>query len=257
MTPTELYRSFAPSIAHIVVTNNGNRISSGSGFIIENKLVTCGHMISGMRSNAVSVRFPHASGMQNPLWNFPNGFDDMRCAGFSDANSYDYAIFEPPAGMILGPSLRFAQDEPDVGSAVCALGFPFERDELTLGHGLISAAVNSGVARLLKLDMSINPSNSGGPLINLENGEVVGVVARKATGLSAAFDRLRGSFDQNIEILNTVRGLSMGGIDPFEVFRVTQAQMKIVATELERSAQVGIGWAVYVDPLRSERAFSR
>ena len=47
----------------------------------------------------------------------------------------------------------------------------------------------------------------------------------------------------------------LAGIDPLEFFRITQTQMKGVSQQMHRSAQVGIGWAVYVDPLRSESAF--
>jgi hypothetical protein len=108
---------------------------------------------------------------------------------------------------------------------------------------------------MLKLDMSVNPSNSGGPLIDLNSGRVSGVVARKSTGLSSAFEELRDSFDANLKALKEAGGIAMSGIDPFEVMRATQYQMKAVAIELERSAQVGIGWAVYVDPLRAENAF--
>ncbi|MEI6065380.1 MAG: trypsin-like peptidase domain-containing protein, partial [Pseudanabaena sp. ELA748] len=60
------------------------------------------------------------------------------------------------------------------GQTVYALGHPRGLD-FTLSRGIISnrQRVRSGVS-LLQTDVSLNPGNSGGPLVN-EQGEVIGV----------------------------------------------------------------------------------
>lgn len=256
MSPVEAFKSYAPSVAHLVFFQGDQRISSGSGFLVRDRLVTCAHVVERMGANHMKVRFPYAEAGQTQEWDVPAGVQSLTFCGFSGEQSYDYAIIDPPAYVAIGPSLSFAEEETEVGGQVCGLGFPFERDELSLCVGYVSAAVNSGVARLLKLDMSVNPSNSGGPLIDLASGKVVGVIARKSTGLTGAFLELQRSFDANLAALSQAGGIIMSGIDPFAVMRATQQQMKIAMKELERSAQVGIGWAVYVDPLRSELVFN-
>jgi S1-C subfamily serine protease len=236
-------------------TRNGQRVSSGSGFMSGGVLVTCAHVIDAARALPLRVIFPNAVDGQSREWDVPGGISASQIRGHSAEHYFDYAIIEPPAGVVPGKSLEFADYEPQVGAEVCGLGFPFEQEELTITRGIVSAVTESGVARMLKLDMSVNPSNSGGPLIDVETGKVVGVIARKSTGLTEAFDQLMRDFDNNVEALAGRGGILLAGIDPIEFFKLTQLQMKLVSQHMHRSAQVGIGWAVYVDPLRSEAIF--
>ena len=255
MNSSEIYTTCGPSVGHLVFTQNGQRVSSGSGFMCRNLFVTCAHVVDAARTLPLRVIFRNAIGEQTKEWDIPDGINASQIRGHSAENSYDYTIIQPPAGIIMGSSLEFAENEPRVGTEVCGLGYPFEQEDLTITRGIVSAVTTSGVARMLKLDMSINPSNSGGPLVEMETGKVIGMIARKSTGLTQAFDELTDSFDQNLAALLGRGGVILGGIDPFEFFRMTQHQMKEVSRQMHRSAQVGIGWAIYVDPLRSETAF--
>ncbi|WP_310540364.1 serine protease [Phenylobacterium sp.] len=250
MTPAEIHLGLGPSVANIVVLRQGQRLSSGSGFLVNGKLVTCGHVVRNIPANCtVEVRF-----WQTPTWILPA---PLQLAGFSDEASYDYAIFAPPHGVQVGPSLTFATDEAEPGEQVCSLGYPFEDPHLTIHQGIVSAVFDSGPARMVKLDMSVNPSNSGGPVIRQETGEVLGVVARKATGLTRAFDELMESFDGNIAALRpALGGMRLGGLDPFEALLATQHQMRQVSLEIQRSSNVGIGYAIWCDPLRDEPALT-
>jgi hypothetical protein len=257
MTPSEVYRMLGPSVGHLVFTQNGQRISSGSGFMSGGVFVTCAHVVDAARALPLRVIFPNAVDGQTREWDVPGGISALHIRGYSAEHSYDYAIVQPPAGVGPGPSLEFADQEPQVGMEVCGLGYPFDQEDLTLTRGIVSAVTKSGIARMLKLDMSVNPSNSGGPLLDMETGKVIGVVARKSTGLTQAFDNLMKSFDDNVAALAGRGGIMLSGIDPIEFFRITQHQMKSVSQQMHRSAQVGIGWAVYVDPLRFEVAFDK
>jgi hypothetical protein len=188
---------------------------------------------------------------QTPEWAYPPGTPHL--LGFSAEQSFDYAIVEPPAGVQLGPDLQFTAELPIPGHSVCALGYPFEDPHLTIHQGLVSAVYASGVATMLKLDMSVNPSNSGGPLLSLETGRVLGVVARKATGLTQAFAQLMQSYQDNINALQSAQGMiALGSIDPIAALIAGQHQMRSVSVEIQRSANVGIGYAIWCDPLASE-----
>jgi hypothetical protein len=93
----------------------------------------------------------------------------------------------------------------------------------------------------------VNAANSGGPLILPETGEVIGIVTRKATGLSNMFDILRDSLRRNLQELTRLRSgggsISIGGVDPVQAAEVTQSQLLILLDQIERSANVGIGYA--------------
>lgn len=89
------------------------------------------------------------------------------------------------------------------------------------------------------------------------DGKVVGVVARKATGLTAAFDDLITSFEKNAQLLESRSGgVFIAGISPNAMLAQTQRQMKDVSEQIKRSANVGIGYAISVDALFRENALN-
>ncbi len=169
MKPSDIYKNAAPSVANIVIKQNGQRVSSGTGFLVNNHLVTCAHVIDVPNNCQIDVIFEKAQSPQASSWSFSNR-SALSLKGYSAEHSYDYAIVEPPAGVTLGPSLKFAKAVPDIGTEVCGLGYPFDDPHLTISAGLLSARFQSGPATMLKLDMSVNPSNSGGPFRPLGHG---------------------------------------------------------------------------------------
>jgi hypothetical protein len=103
----------------------------------------------------------------------------------------------------------------------------------------------------MQIDSSVNHGNSGGPLINIENNQVIGIITRKHTGLTKAFDDLIKSFDNNITALNAAKGIMTmsGNVDPVQALIATQSQLKITAKEIQRSSNVGIGYAYELDQI--------
>ena len=243
-----IYSNWSNSIANLIAVKNDARVGSGSGFLVNGKLVTCAHVVAIPAGVSLFVEFQNPSG---------NGECDMQFLGHSSEHSYDYAILEVPHLVNLGPSLELTDRIPVPGEPVCALGYPFDDPQLTIHQGIISAVYKSGVATMLKLDMSVNASNSGGPLISMLDGKVVGVVARKATGLTAAFDDLIKSFEANAQVLEKGSGgVFIAGISPNAMLAQTQRQMKHVSEQIKRSANVGIGYAISVDKLFQENALN-
>jgi S1-C subfamily serine protease len=251
LTGSELFKSVASSVANIIIMRGGQRVSSGTGFVIGGKLVTCAHVVTLPPGLRVRVEFEKPAQNQTASWEYQTLANVFQ--GYSAEQSFDYAILNPPVGAILPPNLSWANELPGPGEPVCGLGYPFEDPHLTLHHGYVSALFRSGPATMLKLDMSVNPSNSGGPLLRMSDGAVVGVVARKATGLTHAFKELMESYDANIQAFQGVQGMmQMGPVDPIAAIIAGQNQMKVVSAEIQRSANVGIGYAIWIEPLRQE-----
>ena len=142
-----------------ITTSSG----SASGFIItaDGLVITNEHVVSGETSVGV--------------W-------------LTNGRRYDADVLELDATSDLallqidgGDSFQaFAIGNPDtvrMGHEVLALGFPLADEigtNLTVTRGIISSTrVEDGV-QLLQTDASLNPGNSGGPLVN-NNGEVIGV----------------------------------------------------------------------------------
>jgi serine protease Do len=63
---------------------------------------------------------------------------------------------------------------PQLGQPVAAFGFPWDTD-FTGTRGVISSWPNPDPTPWLQTDAAVNPGNSGGPLVSLSTGEIVGV----------------------------------------------------------------------------------
>jgi len=89
-----------------------------------------------------------------------------------------------------GPGRLSGGEHAGIGNDVIAIGTPVGLD-WSVSRGIVSAVRIDGSRRLIQTDAAVNQGNSGGPLIELASGYVVGVntiVIRKdiAEGLNFA-----------------------------------------------------------------------
>ena len=70
---------------------------------------------------------------------------------------------------------------PTVGDDIVVIGNPLGLQS-TITRGIVSAIRNEDGSTMLQIDASVNPGNSGGPIINY-NGEVLGIVTSKRVGM--------------------------------------------------------------------------
>ncbi len=147
-----------PSVVQIIAGSG-----SGTGFIInENGLtVTNRHVVEG--NNRVAVRL--ATG------------EEYRGSVTERHPNLDLAYVEIDANRRFTPIAIGNSDKIRVGDDVIAIGFPLGRSlglEPTVSVGIISAKRNNR----LQTDASLNPGNSGGPLLDMF-GQVAGVVVSR------------------------------------------------------------------------------
>ena len=147
-----------PSVAHIV-TGTG----SGTGFIVNESglVVTNKHVVDG--STQVSVRMASGS--------------EYRGTVTQRHPTLDLAYISIDSTRTFTPIAVGDSDEVRVGAEVIAIGFPLGSalgSEPTVSVGIISAKRDAR----LQTDASLNPGNSGGPLLNMF-GQVIGVVVSR------------------------------------------------------------------------------
>lgn len=246
-------------VVHINYTKNGERVCSGSGFMVNGFLVTNYHVFLVPKDSVVVIR-TNNSNSSNLLDGYQLTYSDFQemLKTFSSRNSYDFAVLDIPELRKLN-LYNFSFGEPAtkrIGDSVFFLGYPLEHLNLVCHSGIISSFYKSGVVDVLQIDASVNKSNSGGPLLDPETGKVIGIITRKATGLTKLFDELRSITRQNIQVLDTARGVAIGGIDVMEGLAVGQRQILQLTDEIERSANVGIGYAFSIEQLRQEPIFA-
>lgn len=256
-----IYDRVKSGVLKITVELNGITLSSGSAFISDGKIVTCGHVYRGMPENS-HIAFDffeptyHNDGKS---FVFLKQVLDSSVVALSEEQALDYCVLDLPIPVGNRHNFLLSDVPVSIGEPVFALGYPYEQKHLSIHAGIISSVYKSSVAEMLQLDMSINPSNSGGPLLQ-SDGIVCGVICRKATGLSAMFDKLIESFRQNQEILTAATrngSIKLMGVDPLKLGSVIQTQMGEIAKEIKRSANVGIGYAIHSSELSNERCFQR
>lgn len=228
----------------------GRVVAKGTGFMCQGYLLTNNHVIQGPEGSTVWIRRStdsernQSEGLTLPMSSFR-----MSLRSGSDPSLHDYAILDLP--QLREWSLHnFVIRDPAgvaIGEAVSFLGYPFEHKNLCCHVGIVSSFFERNGVHQIQIDASVNAANSGGPLFLPISGEVIGIVTRKATGLSDMFDRLRVSLKGNLEEIKRIRAggasVKVGGIDPVQAAEVTQSQLLILLDQIERSANVGIGYA--------------
>ncbi|MDP1771923.1 MAG: serine protease [Methylobacter sp.] len=270
MNIPDLVKKVQSSIVHIVYVKveekvgadpKKKKVGSGTGFILDGYLVTNNHVIQTPQDTHFLLRFYDSdpSNLSDGLLYKNSDFMSFLKTG-SEENAYDFAVFEIPK-LRARESNHLKFGNPDAmcqGDDIVFLGYPLEHNNLVVHKGIISSFFKSGYAEteMIQIDASVNQSNSGGPLLDPSTGNVIGIISRKATGLSKVFEELNEVFDKNIKAMEGAKSMmSLGGLDPVEALTAGQNQMKTLCKEIQRSANVGIGYAISIKHLSNDNLF--
>jgi serine protease Do len=153
--------------ATLAVPFDGDHKGSGlgAGFLVDSArgwIMTNAHVV-GRSPSRVEVAF-HGQEFSEADKIYVDPFLDLAIVRLSER--VDTKAITPP---------RLECDSiPPVGHAVGAFGHPW-RLQYTGTRGIISGVTARYRTELLQTDAPINQGNSGGPLISLENGRIVGI----------------------------------------------------------------------------------
>ncbi|MFO3659759.1 S1C family serine protease [Pseudomonas amygdali] len=153
----------------------------GSGFVCSNKghFLTCAHLLDLTKPIYIALppdvnSFPKMQGN-----NFT--FVPAKVVQYDPVN--DVAIIKVEADTITiscpPPSIAYGDErDTEIGATVGYLGFPYAVNIPKVSQSIISAKVSTEQgARNLMLDTSVNDKNSGGPLIDIASGKLIGIVS--------------------------------------------------------------------------------
>ncbi len=262
MELTELVSKYKSSVVQVIITDNqGSELSSGTAFFSGGDLISNNHVFFDINNNPYKdcrISLNYVNEEENTTLLREMKYDDFmkfRVYG-SDRNSYDYIVFRDKdlhplnrgAQLDLSSEIKFPR-----GTKVLFLGFPFGKKFMTSHFGYISAFYKEGLVNVIQIDASVNSGNSGGPLIDVNSGKVIGIVTRKINGLDDNFDQFEQIFNKDIAILQKITSfMSMDGIDPIRYLIKSQEDMKIISKNIQRSANVGIGIAFAINKVKEE-----
>jgi S1-C subfamily serine protease len=189
----EITKKIAPTVVLIRgKTDDGDLL--GSGFIIssDGKIATNLHVVEKLRNGGVQL----ASGEK---------FDSFSILSF-DARK-DIAIIKIP-GFDLPTVPLGNSNNAQVGEPVLAVGSPLGLQG-SVTTGVLSSIRDDpagGGFKVLQTDASVNPGNSGGPLVNRQS-EVIGIITFKIGGsenlnFAIPINYLRGLMDSATTSMN-------------------------------------------------------
>lgn len=130
---------------------------TGTGFIIDDLIITNSHVVSGLKEVVVSSK-------QIKRTIAKVVYDDPY---------YDLAFIKIDLKTPKNP-LKLTSKSVEDGNTTIAVGHPYGLN-YTATEGIVSRASRlQGELEYIQIDAAINPGNSGGPLLNVE-GDVIGV----------------------------------------------------------------------------------
>lgn len=232
-------------------------MTAGTAFLVEGGLITNSHVLRGAEFDVAVIRFDE---MADDAGIRLDRLARIASIGHeSPSDQHDVAFLRLREPEFAGRHVfRFGDTaELRVGDEVGFMGYPFQMQHLTCHIAYVSSIHRSGQVNVIQVDGSVNGGNSGGPLIETDEGRVVGIVSRAEVGfLAEQFDRLIQALRNNVEQLEQPRGarIMIGGLDPVDGLRASQRAMLQIAASVRRSANVGIGYAFGSNYIRDQLA---
>ncbi len=168
---------------------------------------------------------------------------------------HDLAAITPSVPITASALLIAVQSDFKIGAEVSTWGFPAGYSGLSplLSVGYLAGVEatrleNGTIIRQWVVNAAFNGGNSGGPLIQIETGEVLGVVSSKLAPISPEAASILQALEKNAGTGVMYNGKTADGKD----IHATEGQLvgKVLA-ELRNQVQLVIGKAVTLDDLKA------
>lgn len=167
----------------------------------------------------------------------------LELISFSPATEFDFAILRakdqiPPGRRVLSPKVSNSFER---GTEILFSGFPHGIPHLLVQKAVIAGYINEDV---FYIDGSVNGGNSGGPIIDISEGSVIGIVTQRRFLGAQDLSQLRAAAEQLRTHCQQIAGrgsVQIMGID-FGGFSSLMAEAMLLIREvLEANANTGIG----------------
>ena len=144
------------------------------------------------------------------------------------------------------PSLKLSKKVAEIGQPIALLGYQLEQDNLAIKTGILSSAFKEkNGLKYLQINSSIKQGNSGSPLVNVETGEVIGIIGHKLAAITQSHKRMKQIINKNLAILKKSQGIfNVEEIDPVQVLIANQNQIKHITNEIYKTATMTTGFAL-------------
>lgn len=252
----QVWKTCQGSVCSLNFQNDrGVSIDTLSGFKVDKSLVTTDYAFYIPKAKKVEISFVAddastvVASLKIPYQEFIN---DLKVGVFDQTG---YAVFNldfPEFNGIQGLKLSERRKFP-IGQQVALLAFSSGCTSLALRSGIISSFFTTpeGV-RYLQFDGLSCHGNSGGPIIDPETMQVIGIVSRRNTPASRSYKQLVEIISTNLDELRRVEGVvRFGDVDPIQVLIANQNQLKQLANNIYKYTAFGATQVVMLDQILS------
>jgi S1-C subfamily serine protease len=164
--PRELPANFDTAASATFIVKQGGGFGTGFSISPDGLVLTAAHVVSGASVQLIR------RGDTTPL----------EATVVRISRRHDVALLALPRNATPQPCLDVAAESPSPGDDVFAIGSPASQDlAFSLTRGIVSGVRALEGVQLVQTDASLNPGNSGGPLLD-RHARAVGVVSRKLAG---------------------------------------------------------------------------
>jgi len=211
----------------------GTTRGSGFHFMQPECVVTNNHVVEGQTKHGDAVVASTDNGYQFQL----------ELVGSSPSDEHDFAIFrtrtEVPEGrVVLKPK---TVESFGIGTDLAFSGFPHGIQDLLVQRAIVSGLIDE---ERFYIDGSVNGGNSGGPIVDLSDGSLIGIVTQRRFLGGADLDNLQEvavRIQEHCRRIAGRGGVQIMGID-FGAFTALMADAMVLIKEvLEANANAGIG----------------
>ena len=167
---------------------------------------------------------------------------ELELLEYSPENEFDYAILRIVRDLNEERvALEPKHITPTRGMRVCFSGFPHGIDDL-----LVQVAHVSGPFDKVGfyIDGSVNGGNSGGPIIDMTDMKVIGIVTRRRFLTPIDLDQISGILEEihrHFQQMGGRAGVIISGVDFGQFAQLMSRAFSIFRVILEANANTGIG----------------
>lgn len=232
---------------------SGIKIISMSGFKVKgNMLITDDDIYRIYKATEVSIRFVKEDGCTESE-SVRISMNELKSRMIKSLNKekipfaaihINFKEFKNIPSLKMDLSGKF-----DIGQPIALFGYQLEQENLAIKTGIISSSlIHDKGYKYLQVDSSIKQGNSGGPVINAETFEVVGIIGHRLAGITQSYKRMKQIMNNNLAILKKSQGkFNVEEIDPIQVLIANQNQIKHISNEIYKSANMRLGYALTVE----------
>lgn len=238
------------------LNERGVHIDTLSGFKVNKSLVTSEHAFYINKAKKVEITFVAEDAITRTasiLIPYSEFINDLKVGYLNDkGNCAVFNIDFPEFDIIPGLQMSERRHFP-IGQNIAFLAYTSGSTNLALRTGIVSSFfLDSNNVRFLQFDGLSCYGNSGGPVIDPETMQVIGIVSRRNTPAAKAYKQLLDIITNNLEELKKAESVvKFGDVDPIQVLVANQNQLKHLINSIYHYTATGATQAVLLDQIIS------